>query len=140
MKIRIVVISILVCLFAGNAYSQRILSKREISKAYRQYVLAVSIYFAFGEQKTFSEDISISVLYAAGNEFGSTSHSRMLDSLAKKMLSSITVTQVDDYEGRKPILLSCIEYYESKELKKEIRKILKMPRKSEMFPPKSEQN
>nr|WP_157247148.1 hypothetical protein [Pedobacter panaciterrae] len=138
MKIRAGIILVLISSFVNNAYSQRIPSKREIGEIYRQYFLARCIYFAFGEDKVFSNDISLSVYYAAGDEFGVTSHARLLDSLAKKKLSTITPTQVADYEGKKPILLGCIEYYESKELKREITKILNTPRKLEMFAPKSE--
>ncbi|NRF40706.1 T6SS amidase immunity protein Tai4 family protein [Pedobacter foliorum] len=138
MKVKACVILILISFFLSNAYSQKVPSQKEMGEVYRQYFLARCIYFAFGEEKVFSQDISLAVYYAAGNEFDSTNHSRKLDSLAMKMLNSITPTQVADYEGRKPILMSCIEYYESKELKREITKILKIPRKSELFAPINE--
>lgn len=136
MKVKVSVVLILISFCISQAYAQIKPSKKELEKIYRQYVLERCVYFAFGEQKVFSGDISASVYYAAGDEFGSTNHSRMLDSLAKKKLSTITVTQIEDYEGAKPILMDCIDYYDSKELKEEIRKILAIPRESEMLPPK----
>lgn len=138
MKVKTGFILILISFFLSNAYSQKVPSDKEMGEIYRQFFLTRCIYFAFGEEKVFSKDISLSVYYAVGSEFGATNHSRKLDSLAKKMLNSITPTQVADYEGRKPILMSCIEYYESKELKREIFKILKTPRKSELITPISE--
>jgi len=134
MKIKACIITILISFFLSEAYSQKVLSAKEMGEIYRQYFLARCIYFAFGEEKVFSKDISLSVYYATGDEFGDTNHSYKLDSLAKKVLSSITPTQVADYEGRKPILMRCIEYYESKELKREIVRILKIPRKMILRP------
>jgi len=119
------------------AYGQRVPSKKELGETYRQYVLARCIYIAFGEEKVFSKDVSLSVYYGAGNEFGMTNHSRKLDSLALHKLNSITPTQVADYGEAKPILMRCIEYYESQELKTEIRKILDLPRKEELAIPKN---
>jgi len=136
MKVRAAIVLILISFFLSPAYAQKAPSKKKMSDIYRQYFLTRCIYFAFGEEKVFSKDVSISVYYAWGNEFGLTNHSRKLDSLAKKTLSTITPTQVDDYEGAKPILMKCIEYYESKELKMEIMKILGTPRKDELTAPK----
>jgi hypothetical protein len=132
MKIKACAIVIFISFFVSQAYSQKIPSPKEMREVYRQYFLARCIYIAFGQEIVGSKDISLSVYYAVGDEFGGTDHARKLDSLAKKMVDSITPTQVDDYEGRKPILMDCIEYYESKELKREIMKILKTPRKSEI--------
>jgi hypothetical protein len=137
MKVKACAIVIFISFFISQAYSQKIPSPKEMREVYRQYFLARCIYIAFDEEIVRSKDISLAVYYAVGDEFGSTNHAHKLDSLAKKMVNSITPTQVDDYEGRKPILKDCIEYYESNELKREIIKILKTPRKNELLGPGS---
>jgi len=53
---------------------------------------------------------------------------RMLDSMAHRFVDSIKPSTIEDYGGRKPLFQESIEYYNSKELKEKIRKIVKSPR------------
>ncbi len=57
-----------------------------------------------------------------------SSHGDALDSLARNLVDSIEPFEIDDYDVKLPIFLRAINYYDSKELKREIRKIVRSKR------------
>lgn len=61
-------------------------------------------------------------------KFAFSNHAVKLDSLAQQFLTNITPFQIEDYGGKKPIFMRCLEYYESRGLRKELKRILKTPK------------
>lgn len=48
-----------------------------------------------------------------------------LDSIATTFVNSIQPTQIADYGNKKPLFMSCLEFYKSKELDKFVKKLAK---------------
>ncbi len=93
---------------------------------YRDYVLYKCLILGYGAKADFTKDITPAVY----NDFvdytlGNTPIGRKLDSLANKEISSIKPLEIVDYDGEKAIFMSCLNYYNSKELRVEIKKLVK---------------
>ncbi|MFD2145536.1 T6SS amidase immunity protein Tai4 family protein [Mucilaginibacter antarcticus] len=93
---------------------------------YRDYVLYKCIIRAFDNDPVFSKDISLSVYNdVAKYPLGAGLVGRKLDSLAVIKVNSIKPSIIADYEGKKAIFMQCLDYYNSKKLRDEIKVILK---------------
>lgn len=103
-------------------------SDADREKYYKDYFLAKCITLAFGKDSVFLQDISFTVYNELTDYVTLTSHGDKLDSLAQNFVDSIKPYQLEDYEGKRPIFLQTIRYYNSKELSSEIKKIVKSPR------------
>lgn len=115
-------------LFGTSAYSQSRLSQKELAKLYRQYVLFQCMYHGYEKDSVFHKDISLSIINDISDYPTLNSHGRMLDSLVSKKLKSIEPTTIPDYGDAKPIFFDIVNYYDSKELKKDVWRILKSPK------------
>jgi hypothetical protein len=93
---------------------------------YRDYVLYKCLVLGYGVNADFSKDITPAIY----NDFvdytlGNTPIGRKLDSLANKEISSIKPSEIVDHGGEKAIFMNCLNYYNSNELKIEIKKLIK---------------
>lgn len=126
MKIKLSLIAVLLSFtFLNNVNGQENASAKEMESIYRKYVLAECIYKGFDKNKVFDKDISFSALSEMTDYVVLTSHGRKLDSLVTLKLQSMQPSHVEDYQNRKAIILESIIYYDSKELKRQIKDILK---------------
>ncbi|RZK68409.1 MAG: hypothetical protein EOO85_24425 [Pedobacter sp.] len=119
---------VIMMLIGISSYSQSRFSQKELAKLYRQYVLQQCMYHGYEQDSVFHKDISLSIINDISDYPTLNSHGRMLDSLVVRKLKSIEPTTIPDYEDNKPIFLDIVEYYDSKELKKDVWRILKSPK------------
>lgn len=109
------------------SYKESTPEKTQLS-FYKDYFLARCMQKGFDSDSLFLKDPSLSIYNECTDYVLSTSHGKMLDSLVQKTLRSIKPSPVPDYEGGKPIFLKCLDYYNSREFDKEVRKILNSPK------------
>jgi len=98
----------------------------DFERTYRDYVLCRCMEFGFGNDSLFKNDLSTGIyndITLFSMHFNGAK--QRLDSLAKHRADSITHSQIADHEGRKAVMLECIDYYNSKKLKQEIKAIIK---------------
>jgi hypothetical protein len=95
-------------------------------KTYRDYVLYRCLESGLGKE-VFSNDLSLGIYDELTN--GTISDGRIahyLDSLVKKEVNSISPSDIPGANHGKVIFMSCIDYYNSKELHNDIKKVMKL--------------
>jgi hypothetical protein len=121
-------ILVMVFLLLNPAVSQVKKSDKERVESYRKYFFSRCLILGLEKDKAFENDISATVLEQDAGEIAFTNHAVKLDSLAQQFLTNITPFQIEDYGGKKPIFMRCLEFYESRRLLKELKRILKTPK------------
>ena len=81
----------------------------------KDYALCCCLLYASKRDTLISNDISFSI-YREISNYGDDDVYKTIDSVSKKAASKIEPTQIADYNGKKPLLKGCIEYYNSMEL------------------------
>ncbi len=81
----------------------------------KEYALCKCLYYANNKDSVVANDISISI-YREISDYGDKSVYDLTDSASKKAANAILPTQIADYDGKKPILMRCLEFYKSKSL------------------------
>lgn len=98
-------------------------SQSEKRQWMKEYALCSCLSLIAKQDTAIQDDISKSI-YVEITDYTRTDKNNIynaVDSLASKAIKSINPTQIADYEGRKPYMKSCIEFYQSKELDSLIR-------------------
>ncbi|MBC7567721.1 MAG: hypothetical protein H7223_12255 [Pedobacter sp.] len=113
-----------------NTMAQKEPTSKELEPLYRMYILSRCIYLGFDRDKVFDKDISFSVLNDITQYVTLNSHGRQLDSLVRLKLQSIPQSTIEEYEKKRAIILESILYCDSQELKKQVKEILKSPKKA----------
>ena len=89
----------------------------------KEYALCSCLSLVGKQDTAFRNDISLSV-YVEITDYSRVTYKniyRAVDSLSSKAFRSITPSQIADYEGKKPYMMSCIEFSQSKKLDSLIR-------------------
>lgn len=95
-------------------------------RTYRDYVLYRCLETGLDAKSFFSKDMSLIILNEeTNNTISEGKIGRYLDSLVKRKVDSIPTTQVGPPD-QKAIYLYCIDYYNSKELRNDIKKVMKL--------------
>jgi len=98
----------------------------DFERTYRDYVLCRCMELGFRSDSLFKNDLSTGIyndITLLTMHFNGAK--QKLDSLAKHRADNIAPSQIADHEGRKAIMLECIDYYNSKKLEQEIKSIIK---------------
>lgn len=97
----------------NRTYGYKELSVKNQRQNLKDYALCSCLKLA-ANSDSLKNDISFSIL----NELSDYNAEALnkIDSLSKIVVAEIQPSQIVDYEGKKPYLLSCIEYYRSKRL------------------------
>jgi hypothetical protein len=124
---KILILSIaLGCMLVSCSTTKAVKEKNTKESIYRNYVLYKCLVLGYGASADFSQDITPAVY----NDFveyslGNTYIGRKLDSLANKKVAGIMPSPIADHGNKKAIFMHCLDYYNSDELKFEIRKFTK---------------
>jgi hypothetical protein len=81
----------------------------------KDYALCSCIKYAFKEDDSIKNDLTFSVLIGI-SDYGYPRVYHIIDSASKKAALSIEPSQIVDFDGKKALLLGCINYYESAQL------------------------
>ncbi|MCJ8208946.1 type VI secretion system amidase immunity protein Tai4 [Mucilaginibacter sp. RS28] len=95
----------------------------------KQIALCDCLKHAFPKEDCIKNDVSFSIL-AEFTDFRQHNTYQLIDSLAKLAVKNIEPAQPADYEGKKPYMLGCIDFYHSKSLDSLIKVIEKRNRGS----------
>jgi len=87
------------------------------SKALKDYAFCRCLMYGFEKDSLQLTDASIGVLYELSDYSITPAESKKLDSVAKSVISTLEPLQPADYGGKKAIILKCIEFYKSRNLK-----------------------
>ncbi|SEB17031.1 Type VI secretion system (T6SS), amidase immunity protein [Pedobacter hartonius] len=110
------------CKVRKNEAMEAILKERR--QWMKEYALCSCLSLVGKQDTAFRNDISQTV-YVEITDYSRTTKNNLynaVDSLAYKAFNSITPTQIADYEGKKPYMMSCIEFSQSEELDSLIRR------------------
>jgi hypothetical protein len=88
----------------------------------KEYALCSCIKYSFKDDTAIKNDLSFTV-YKEITDYGNLAVYRTMDSISKIAAFDIKPSQIADYNGKKALLLGCIEYYQSKKLDSIIRKL-----------------
>ncbi len=87
-------------------------------EALKDYAFCRCLILGFKSDSLQLSDASIGVIYELSDYSISLADSKRLDSFVKSSIENLAPLQPADYEGKKAIILTCIELYKSKALKK----------------------
>jgi hypothetical protein len=130
MKLLLLPAAFFVLILIGCSTSREFKEPMKMTQLYRDYVLYRCIVLGFDNDSIFLKDATPGVYgdfsgyTIAGGPIGIR-----LDSLARQKVASLKPIEIPDYEGRKSIFMNCINYYNRKELKRDIKKISKLLKK-----------
>jgi|GEM_PF-1722068 len=121
----------------GCGTSKRYNSSELSERTYRDYVLYRCLEKAIDAKNNFSKDLSLGIYNELSEETISNGEiARFLDSLVTRKVNSIFFPPklppdlegdiAPGTEGRHAIFMSCMDYYNSEELRKDIKKVMKM--------------
>jgi len=113
--------------------SRKTISDWNVSeRTYRDYVLYRCLETGLDAKNLFSKDLSLSLLYEESeNTVGEGKIGHYLDSLVEREVNSIHPTEVG-FEHEKVIYLSCMDYYNSKALRNDIKKVMKLKKECDL--------
>ncbi len=101
-------------------------SKNSVSqnnrKWLKEYALCSCIKYSFKDDTAIKNDLSFTV-YKEITDYGNLPIYRTIDSISRIAAFEIKPSQIADYNGKKALLLGCIEYYQGKKLDSTIRKL-----------------
>lgn len=87
----------------------------------KEYALCKCLNYGFANDSLLKKDFSTTVLV---EQLSYSPHAYfIIDSLMKKFTDSIPISKYVDAEGKRGIMINCIDYYNSKELGSYIRRL-----------------
>lgn len=89
---------------------------------YKGYALCSCLEYGYKRTGIVLDDPSASVIMNLSGYSMPLQLKQLIDSAAKSSADSILILQPSDYGGKLPIILGCLKFYKSKELKKLIKK------------------
>lgn len=129
-KLRIYSVSIVLTAMALTSCSSiksmdRVSAKDRIDLA-KQYAMGSILYFALKTEgfELTDKDVSLSICVEVGNL--SVDFTTAIDKMAESAAKSIKPTEIDDYDLKKPIVMDCVSFMNSKPVADTIKKYLKM--------------
>ena|SRR5690554_4617188 len=97
----------------------------DFERTYRDYALCKCLEYGYDNPAIFREDISRGVyMDITLHTLAFNGTDKKLDSVARSAADSIQPFQILDYEGKKAVMLHCIEFYNSAQLKKNVKEII----------------
>ncbi len=120
---------LLILILTSCSTSKKLENKKGLYKDKREllkdYAFCQCMLYSFEADSIKLNDVSISVLYELSDYSISLLQRKKMDSIAQSFANTIEPLQPGDYGNKRAVILECLHFYKSRQLKKLINSINK---------------